>query len=314
MRKILILTDSTADLGDALYQKHQIKVLPLLVTFKDTVLQDGIEINSEKLFNMVQERDDELPKTAAVPPSEFIKVFEEYIKKDYDILYLGIGSTLSATHNSAKIAKEEFPAERIALVDSLNLSSGSGLLLLKAAKMRDEGKGLAEIAAELTRLVPLLSVQFSIDRLDYLHKGGRCSSLALWFGRLLRIHPMIKVIKGKLDVYHTPKGKYVRAMNALLDEFDLHWPHNIDPDNIMITHTHTKPEYSQYLFDALVSRGVKPENIHDTTAGAVISSHCGPDTIGILYIQKDLSEKQKKKDKKENDKKEKEKEKHHKDE
>ena len=144
MNKVVILTDSTCDLDLNIIQEKNINVIPLYVCFGDKNYKDGVDINTEKLYEMVEELG-YLPKTSAVSPNEFINFFAPFIDKGYDIVYLGIGSTLSSTFNNAYIASLSFPENRIFLIDSLNLSTGTGLLVLKACKYRDQNFSAAEI-------------------------------------------------------------------------------------------------------------------------------------------------------------------------
>ncbi|MFA5443236.1 MAG: DegV family protein, partial [Bacilli bacterium] len=213
MNKVVIFVDSTADLNKEHYEQFDIHVVPLLVNIGGKAYKDGEEINSEKLYKLVAEHG-ELPTTAAVPPFSFIEAFKPYIDNGYDIFYVGIGSKLSATLQSVVLAAQEFEEGRVFYSDSNNLSSGSGLLALKAAKYRDEGKSAFEIKTLIDAHSPKVSSLFAIETLDYLHKGGRCSGTTKVLGKLFHIHPIIKVTDGKLIVYKKPRGR----MNAALDE------------------------------------------------------------------------------------------------
>lgn len=281
MRKIKIIADSTCDLNPETTRALDVEIIPLIVIFGDKEYRDGEDITLEQLYANVSELK-MLPRTAAIAPAVFIEHFKKYIDQDYDILVTGIGSTLSGTYQAAQIAATEFPQGRIRIVDSLNLSSSSGLLVMKACKLRDEGKGLEEIAKELERLVPKVYCSFAVETLEYLYKGGRCSRTKFYVGTLLRAHPIIKVTDGKLDVYKTPKGKMVKALDELIEDFKKFLP-NVDRDHIMITHS-IAPEGEKYLY-AELSKLVDPKCLMVTRAGCVIASHCGPNTIGILFIR-----------------------------
>ncbi len=284
MRKIKIITDSTCDLMEAEIQKYDIEVVPLLVSFGNQTYQDRIEINSKQLYSLV-DKFGELPKTAARNPEYFIHVFQKYVDEGYDVLAIMLSSHLSSTFQSAYLAATEFDSERVKVVDSKNLSSGIGLVLLKAAKYRDEGKSLAEIVELLeNKIVPNVRAQFVVESLTYLHKGGRCSSTAHFFGKMLHIHPEIIVRDGKMSVYRKPRGKMIKAYDELLEMIKGDLP-NVDLDCVMITHS-LAPVGEHYLYTEL-SRLVPKESIMITEAGCVISSHCGKGTIGILYILKD---------------------------
>lgn len=281
MRKIKIIADSTCDLNPETLRALDIEVIPLLVLFGDKEYRDGENITLEQLYQNVQTLK-MMPRTAAVSPAAFIERFKVLIDQDYDIFFTGIGSTLSGTYQAALIAATEFPKGRIRIVDSLNLSTSSGLLILKACKLRDEGKSLDEIADEIQRLVPKVYCSFAVETLEYLYKGGRCSRTKFYVGTLLRAHPIIKVTDGKLDVYKTPKGKMVKALDVLVEDFKKFLP-DVDMDHIMITHS-IAPEGLKYLTEEL-SKLVDPKCLMITRAGCVIASHCGPNTIGILFIR-----------------------------
>jgi DegV family protein with EDD domain len=169
MNKVVILTDSTSDLTDEILKQKEIHVIPLHVNFGDKSYDDGVNITTAELYQKVEELG-YLPKTSAASPGELIAFFNPWIEKDYDIVFLGIGGSLSATMQSAIVASSEFPDDRIYIVDSQNLSSGSGLLVLKAAKFRDQGLSAKEIASKLEEIVPKVRSQFAIATLEYLHR------------------------------------------------------------------------------------------------------------------------------------------------
>lgn len=282
MRKIKIITDSTADLSLDIVNKYSIEVLPLKVNFGDKSYLDGVDINTEKLYELVEEKG-ELPKTSAISPGEFINAFDKWIKKDYDIIYIGIGSDISGTYQSAMVAKMEFPDDRIHLIDSKNLSSGIALLVLKANKFKEMGLSSKEVYEKTNQLVPLVRSQFAIQVLDYLHKGGRASGTQALVGKFLRMRPIIKVNEGKLDVYKKPMGTMKKAVNIMLEDY-FNEKDNLDLEYVMITHS-LADKQAKYM-EQEVRNKLNPKNLIISNAGCVISSHCGKGTIGILYIVK----------------------------
>lgn len=283
MNKVAIFVDSTADLNPEQYKNLNINVVPLLVNIGGKAYKDGLEIDSELLYKLVAEHG-ELPTTAAVPPFTFVEAFKPFIDKGYDIFYVGIGAKLSATLQSVVLAAQEFGEGRVFYSDSNNLSSGSGLLALKAAKYRDEGKTASEIKALIDEHAAKVNSVFAIETLDYLHKGGRCSGTVKVLGKLFHIHPLIKVTDGKLIVYKKPRGKMTAALIELVNELKGHLP-NVDLDHIMVTHAGVDQANLDFLV-AKLSSLVDPSTILVTKAGGVISSHCGYGTIGVLYIRK----------------------------
>lgn len=282
---IRIITDSTCDLSKELIEKYNIRVIPLHVSFPgdDTQYLDGVNINSEQLYDLAAKLN-VLPKTGAVNVVEFIKVFEEELAKGNEIFYVGIGSGLSSTYNNACIAREQFPDSKIVVLDGQNLSTGTGLIVIKAARLAKEGKSLEEIKEICEKAVPLVSAKFCIDRLDYLYKGGRCSGMAMIAAHALKIHPVAKVINNKLVVYKKPRGKYENAVEVQIDEF-MHDLDNIDKSCVFITHSGRMGGIEKQIYDK-ISPYLDKENLFITEAGCTISSHCGPKTIGILYILK----------------------------
>lgn len=282
MKGIKIITDCTSDLTPELYQKHDIDVIPLYVNIGGKSYADVVEINAEKLYQLVKEYG-ELPKTSAFSPATFSEYFKKYVDAGMDVLYIGIGSNFSVAFQNANIAASEFPEGRIRIVDSGNLSSGIGLLLLKATKYREQGDDLETIASKVEADVPRVRTQFAINTLAYLHKGGRCSGTSRIIGTLLKVKPIIRVVDGKMMVAKKPRGKFKKALDTLLDYLRAD-AENVDLDNIMVTHS-MADEDAAYL-KAEVAKIVNSKQIHETKASAVISTHCGPRTIGILYMVK----------------------------
>ena len=284
--KVMIIADSTCDLNKDYLKENNIVILPLHVSFPgdDKDYLDGVNLDAETVYKKVEEIGN-TPKTGAANVNQFIELFQKYIDQNYDIIYTGIGSGLSSSYQNAILASQEFPEGRIEIVDSQNLSTGTGLLVCKMVDFRNEGLDVHQIAEKVRELVPLVSAKFCIDRLDYLHKGGRCSGMTKLFAHLLNLHPVAKVINGKLTVYKTPRGKYRKAVDAQIQEFLEDLP-NIDLTRVFVTDSGHMDGEDEYVIQEL-SKHMDPSKIIHTIAGCVISSHCGPKTIGILYILKE---------------------------
>lgn len=282
--KVAILTDSTCDLGKDLLEKYKIDFIPLHVNFNNETYDDLVNINLEELYQKVEEKG-KLPTTSCPSQVEVENFLKKYLDQGYDIVYTGISSEMSATYNVFKLVAEELDNEKIYIVDSGNLSTGIGLLLLKAAKFRDEGFSAKEIAKKLEEIVPRVKVQFVIDRLDYLHKGGRCSSVAYVFSKVLSVKPMIVVREKTMQVGSKFIGSIIKAQKGMtkifLNDFD-----KIDKEFVFITHTFafSGAEYIRSLIKEITP---EIEHLYETVAGCVIGSHCGKNTIGILYIMKE---------------------------
>ena len=284
MNKVIIFSDSTCDLSKELIEEYDIKIIPLYVSFENKLYKDGIDMTTEQLYQKVEELDT-LPKTSAVPPAEFFKAFSPYIEQGYDIVYTGIGSKISSTFNNAHVASLQFDENRVLLVDSLSLSTGIGLIVLKMAQFRDQGMSASQIKEEADKIVPKVHAQFAVPNLTFLHKGGRCSGTKRFFGTMLRIRPVIRLKNGILDLDDKAFGRFEKALDIMIQDIVDH-EKELDLDHVMITHSfgYKEAEYiKEHLPEELKN---KIHHLHETLAGCVISSHCGKRTIGILYITK----------------------------
>lgn len=282
MKKIAIFTDSCADLDIKMINQADIEIVPLNVIINETVFQDGIDITQKEIVDSVL-KNNVFPKTSAVSPATFIERFTPYIEKGYDIVYCGIGSSFSATFNSVLVAMEEFPKDRIHAIDSKNLSSGIGLLVLKCIKYRDEGLSAIEIVEKVNALVDTLKVQFVVDTLDFIYKGGRCSGTTHFFAKHLRIHPILKVENNKMNVYKKPRGRLVKAWDEMLKDFKNDLP-DIDLDGVFIAGCQNA-DGEKYMVEQL-KKLIPEQSIKAIQVGSVIATHCGPNTTGIIYSKK----------------------------
>jgi len=272
-----IFADSTCDLSPEQIQENNIHIIPLYVQVEDQTYLDGVTIHPPQLFEMVKNTG-VLPKTSA--PS--IPTFVSQFASAGDSLFIGISSQLSASIQNALLAKNELNRNNIYVVDSRTLSSAAGLLVMKAVEFRDQGLPANEIFERIQRLVLKTECSFVIDTLEYLYKGGRCSALSMLMGSVLKIRPVIEVKKdGTLGVKTKVGGSRKKALNSLLDDFKSHVS-GIDLQRVFITHTYCD-EDAEYLKSELLK--IAPINeVCITYAGATISSHCGPNTVGILYL------------------------------
>jgi DegV family protein with EDD domain len=284
MNKVVIMADSTSDLTQSLIQTRDIKIIPLYVNFGEHSYKDGTDITTEELYKKVDELG-YLPKSSAISPGDFMMAFETYIEQGYDIVLLTIGSKLSGTYQAALVAKDTVEANRVHIIDTNNLSSGGGLLVLKACDLRDQGLSASDIKQAVDQITPRVRSQFAIQTMDYLYKGGRCSALSMFLGSVLAIKPIIQVNDGKLDVYKKSVGKMTRALDIMLEDYFSLFD-QIDKDYVMITHS-LADKSAEYMKNKIIEKGLVPNQLLETQAGCVISTHCGKGTIGILYILKD---------------------------
>ncbi|CAI6020920.1 Fatty acid-binding protein [Paenibacillus sp. JJ-100] len=278
MARIKIFADSTSDLAPEWIQQYDIGIVPLYVVFGDESLKDGEEIKPEQLYERVS-RDGSLPKTAAPSPADFMTAFQPYIEQGDDILYISLSSELSSTYQNALLASSEFPEGRISVVDSKNLSSGIGLMVMKAVHAAEQGQTLVQITERIEAMKSNVRTEFVIDTLEYLYKGGRCSGMQNLIGSLLKIRPVIRVADGKMTPAYKVRGKREKALEQMLQN-TLSNKEQIDRDLVIVVHTMAEEDALNLQKTLQEQTGARVEL---TTAGCVICSHCGPKTTGIIY-------------------------------
>lgn len=280
---IHIVADSTCDLSESLISRFQLTVLPLYVRLGTHEYRDGVDIHSADIFRFVA-ANGILPKTAAVTVEDFAECFAEIMHADPDaeIICITISAKFSACYQNACIAADD--NERITVIDSMNLSTGFGHVVLTAAELAEEGVSRAEIAETLrSEIIPKVDATFIIDRLDYLHKGGRCSGVAALGANLLRLKPCITVTNGEMSVLKKYRGSFLQCVRSYAAD-RLADPDSIRKHRIFITHT-AEPEAVEEAANA-IRNAAEFEDIVETQAGCTVSSHCGPNTLGILFIRK----------------------------
>ena len=277
MSKVIISSDSVCDLSQELIEKIGLTIMPLLVNLGGTDYQDGVDIVPEDIYKFVAENKT-LPKTAARSIAEYTDFFTE-LGKQGDVIHFTISSEMSSSYQNAMIAAGEVEAN-VYVIDSRNLSTGIGLLILDAAEMRDAGKSAAEIAEELRSRTDLVRASFVVDTLDYLRMGGRCSAVAVLGANMLKLHPCIEVKDGSMGVGAKYRGKMSKVIkDYAADKLTIE---GIDPRHIFVTHTKCDQEVVDAVLEQVRALGIF-ENIYETEAGCTINSHCGPGTLGVLY-------------------------------
>lgn len=278
--KIVISCDSTCDLGEELISKNDIRVMPLIIYLGEEQYSDNVDVTTNDIFSYV-DKTGTLPKTAARSIFEYQEFFENILKDADAIIHVAFSSEMSSSCSNAQVSAEKF--DNVRVVDSKSLSTGYGLLVLKACKLASMGKSLDEIEKELVDTVPKLQASFIISNLKYLYKGGRCSAVAMFGANLLKIKPSIHVADGKMGVGKKYMGKFSDTMlkytNALLEENG-----EIDKENVFITFSSDNNNVSNLVYDVLQKNGF--QNIYKTYAGCTIASHCGPECMGVLFIRK----------------------------
>jgi DegV family protein with EDD domain len=279
MRKVKIITDSTADLPSSLMKERDIDFVPLHIVLGEKSFLDDNSITSSDLF-LYADKYNVLPKSAAANEFQFTEKFRKWNDQDYDILFIGISSKLSATMQNAVSAAGQFDKERISIVDSLSLSTGIGLQVLEASDLADQGASLKEIAENAIRIRGKVQASFVVDTLKYLYMGGRCSRLVSIMGSRLKIKPKLELSGGEIvpTVKFRGSSFVKKYYNQLMERAA-----DIDPKRIFVTHCLSKnADELKNLLET--EHGFK--NVIITEASPTISVHCGPGTIGILYIYK----------------------------
>ena len=277
---VRILSDSTCDLSPELIRQYNIGIIPLYVHLGSREYRDGVDIRPDEIFRWSDESR-QTPRTAA-PDIEEISTYLDKDGKDEYVIFT-ISSSMSSSFSNCRLTAMELGMEdRVFVIDSGNLSTGIGLLAIRAALMAREGMSGSQIASEMAKVKDKVRASFVVDTLTYLHRGGRCSGLSAFFGSALQIHPRIAVDCGAMHPEKKYRGKSSRCiMNYVKDmEEDLK---KACPDRVFITHSGCDRETVEAVRTYLESLG-RFDEILETRAGAVISSHCGPGTLGVLFI------------------------------
>ncbi len=280
---IKIISDSTCDLSKDLIEKYNIAILPLHIHLGEEEYQDGVTITPDEIYTWA-DANNTTPKTSAASMIEVIELFEPYIQNGDEIISFSISGTMSANNNVMRLAAEDLEAEdKIHVIDSANLSTGIGLLVIEAAIMAQEGKSAKEIVTRIEELKPLVSASFVVDTLTYLHRGGRCSSVAALAGSALKLHPKIVVESGKMGANKKYRGKMSSVILSYAKDLEEDLK-NAKKDRVFITHSGCDANILESVQEYLESLN-KFDEILLTRAGGVISSHCGPGTLGVLFIK-----------------------------
>jgi DegV family protein with EDD domain len=283
MDNFVLVTDSTSDLAPDMIRRYGIRVVPLKVVFGQEVLDDGVNCDAALVFRKVEETGT-LPTTSAASPGDFAKLFGELAEEGKKALYIGLSAEFSSTLQSAKIAAAELPEGTVEIVDSRNLSTGIGILVMQAARLREKGKSLQETAEAIRAMTDRVRTAFVIETLEYLYKGGRLSALSHMVGSMLKIRPLVKVVDGRMIVGEKIRGSVEKGYQIMLERV-LADRERIDPELMFVTHAGA-PEAAGML-KAKLEAEMPGANVAVTEAGSVIASHCGPGTAGIICMMKD---------------------------
>ena len=280
MNQIKIIADSTCDLTEEQIAKYDITILPLNIVLDMDSFYDKEEITPEELFQWAQEHH-KTPKTAAPGIEKAIQVFRPFAEQKMDIIFIGISEAMSTTCNVVRLVKEELEYERIFVIDSGSLSSGIGLQILKAARLREQGLSAEAIEEQILQAREHVRASFVVDTMEYLAMGGRCSSVKALLATTLKIHPMIGVNNGRMGVERKYRGNINKAIRNYAEDLREELL-QAEPETVFITHSPCDPGMVASVRAFLEELNYFQE-IVESSAGGVICSHCGPGTLGVLF-------------------------------
>lgn len=282
---VKIISDSTCDLSEELLKRYDITILPLHILLGEEEYLDGVNITPQEIFDW-SDANKTTPKTSAPSAEQAVEMLKPYVEAGQEVICFSIASGMSSSMNVMRLAAEELEAENlVTVIDSANLSTGIGLLVIEAAVMAQQGKSAAEIASYIETLKPLVRASFVVDTLTYLYRGGRCSGLAALAGGALKLHPRIGVEDGKMGPGKKYRGNMEKVVLSYVKDMEEAMK-NARPERVFITHSGSAPEIVDKVRAYLNDLHVFHE-ILETRAGGVVSSHCGPGTLGVLFIAKE---------------------------
>ena len=276
-----ITSDSTCDLSPEQLEKYNIRLLSLYEDMDGRTLRDGVDVKPDDIYAHVAAGGG-LPKTAAVNMADYVRAFTELSAKNDFVIHVCISMDFSCCYQNAKLAAADF--DNVYVVDSRNLSTGHGLVVLEAERMAREGMEPEAIVAALEALTGRVEASFILDRLDYMKMGGRCSAVTLLGANLLRLRPCIEVRDGKMGVGKKYRGSFEKCLVQYITD-KLGGRTDLELRRVFITHSGLPEQTVQKAVETVQSLQ-KFEEIDVTRAGCTVSSHCGPGTIGVLFIRK----------------------------
>ena len=279
--KFKILSDSTCDLSNDLLEKFDISILPLTVVKGGEAYRDSITITPADIFEHVAAGGD-FCTTTALNVSEYTEFFGQYADKYDAVVHINIGSHFSSCHQNARLAAEDF--DNVLVIDSCNLSTGQGLVVLKACELATQCSSMEEMESKLCEFVPKVEASFLLDQLGYMAKGGRCSSVVALGANLLSLKPCIEVKDGKMSVVKKYRGNFSKCLASYIKDRITNRD-DLDKTTLFVTSTPVNAECMQAVKETL-DACADFENIYWTTAGCTVSCHCGPGTLGVLFVRK----------------------------
>lgn len=281
---VKIISDSTCDLSPELVNRYDIDILPLHILLGEKEYMDGKNITPDEIFAW-SDAHKTTPKTSAPSLADAIEILKPYVEEKREVICFSISSSMSTSGNVMRLAADELEAtDLVTVIDSANLSTGIGLLVIEAAEMAQAGKSAEEISTKIEKLKSKVRASFVVDTLTYLYRGGRCNAVAAMAGSVLKLHPKIVVENGAMDASKKYRGKLKSVIMSYVKDMEQELK-NARSERVFITHSGCEREIVEEVRAYLQSLGVF-EEILETRAGGVISSHCGPGTLGVLFIAK----------------------------
>lgn len=282
MKRIAIIADTTCDLSYELKERYQIKTIPLHIHLGDKEYSDGVDISPDDIYRWSDENK-ATPKTSAISPVEAVDALENALKEAESVICFCISDQMSSTGNVFRMAAQDMEVEdKVFVVDSKSLSTGIALQIIEAALMVEQNMEAADIVEAILNMQKNVRASFVVDTLTYLHRGGRCSGLAALAGGALKLHPLISVVDGKMLPGKKYRGKMERVIIDYVKDMEADLK-NAKAERVFITHSGCEEEIIEAVKAELEALGHFKE-ILVTRAGSVITSHCGPGTLGVLYI------------------------------
>ena len=279
-KPVIITADSTCDLSDELLKRYAIYTIPLIITLGEDTFLDGHGFTPLDMYARYRQ-DKTLPQTAAPSVKDFLDFFSSFTEQGYAIVHLDISAELSNSYNAACIAAADL--RDVHIVDTRMLSTGIGLLALEGADCRDRGMSAAEIAQHLRRLTEKVQTSFVLDTLEYMWKGGRCSGVTALGANLLHLKPGLEMRDGKLNVYKKYRGNIKQVYKQYIT--DRLNGRKVRPEHVFLTESGEVDEETVSELKELIRNTIPVKEIHHTIAGCTISTHCGPKTLGILFLE-----------------------------
>ena len=279
-KPVIITADSTCDLSPELRSRFQIQVIPLTITLGEATFLDGESFTPADMYARYRE-DGTLPKTSAPSVQSFLDFFRPFVEQGFEVVHLDISSELSGSFNAARLAASELNG--VYVIDSMMLSTGVGLLAIEAAECRDQGMSAFDIAVHLSDLRSKVSTSFVLDTLEFMWKGGRCTGVTAFGANLLKIKPGLEMRNGKLEVCKKYRGNINHVYQQYITERLS--GKKVRPGHVFLTESGEVDSAVLKDLEVLVKQLTGCKEIHHTVAGCTVSSHCGPKTLGVLFIE-----------------------------